>query len=104
MLEEVRGHRKHTALHFERGHIFRFKFFGGVAVGFPRINFRPAGKHIERSEIIFRPGMNGEMRFSDHNDSGNTVRIKGVKNNVHDAGFRMFGGLDHDGFDFMNIV
>ena len=104
VLQEVRGQGKHAALHFQRGHIFRFKFFGGVIVRLPWIDLGSTGEHIDRSEIIFGPGVNRQMRLRDHHDAGNAVRIEGVEDNVDNSGFRVLGRFDHDGFHFMHIV
>ena len=104
MLQQMRRHGKHAALHFDGGHVLGFKFFGGVRVGFPGIDFRAAGKHIEGSKIIFGPRMNRQMRFGDDHHAGDAVRIEGVKHHIHNPGFGVFGRFNHDGFNFMNIV
>jgi hypothetical protein len=44
------------------------------------------------------------MGFRDNDDAGNSVRIEGMENNVHDSRVRMLRGVDHNGLDFVNIV
>jgi hypothetical protein len=104
VLQKMRRKRKHAASHFHRGHIFGFKFLGGKVVRPPRIDFGAAGKYINGREIVFGPGVNSEMRFGNHDHAGDAVRIKGMKNDIHDSGLGHFGGLDHNGFHFVNIV
>jgi hypothetical protein len=104
MFQQMSRQREHAAFHFHRGHIFRFKSFGGEIIRFPGIDFRAARKNVDRRETVFGPGMNGEMRLGDHDDAGNSVRIKRVKNDVHNARFGVFGRLHHNGFHFMHII
>ena len=104
MLQKMRRQGQHAALHFDGGHVLGFKFFGGVVVGFPGIDFRPAGKHIQRRKIIFRPRVDRQVRFGDHDHTRDPVRIKRMEHDVDDPRLRVFGGFDHDGFDFMDIV
>jgi hypothetical protein len=93
-----------AALHFDGGHAFRFKFFGGEIIGLPRIDLCAAGENVERREIIFRPCVDREMRFGDHDDAGDSVGVKRVKHDIDDARLRVFGGFNHNGFDFMHII
>lgn len=98
------GQRENTTLHFNRGHIFGFKFFRRKVIGLPGIDLRAAGEDIERSKIIFGPGMDRQMRFRDDDHSGNSMRVKRVKDHIDNAGFGDFGRLDHHGFDFVDVV
>jgi hypothetical protein len=104
VLQEVRRKRQHAAFHFHRGHVFRLKFLGGKIVRPPWIYFGAARKDIDGSKIIFGPCVNRQMRFGNDDDAGNSVRIKGMENNIHDSGFGHFRRFNHDRFDFVHIV
>jgi hypothetical protein len=104
MFQQMTGQGKHAALHFDRGHIFRLKFLGGKRIRSPGINFGAARKNVEGSEIIFRPGMNRQMRLGNDDHAGDPVRVKRMEDDIHDPRMRMFGRFHHDGFNFMNIV
>ena len=100
----MRGKREHAAFHFQRGHIFGFKFFRRKIVGLPRIDFRPAREHIDRRKIIFGPGVDRQMRFGDHHHAGDPMRIKRVEDHVDNARFGHLGRFDHNFFNFVYIV
>lgn len=104
MLQQARRQRQDAALHFDRGHIFGLEFLGRVVIRAPGIDLGPTGKDIQRSKVIFGPGMNGQMRFGDHNDTGNPMRVECMKHNVDDTRLGHLRGLDHNGFHFMHIV
>jgi hypothetical protein len=104
VLQQAGGNWQNSTLHFNGGHIFCFKFFRRVIVSPPGIDFRPAGEDIHRRVIVFGPGMDGEMRFGNHDHAGDSVRVKGVEYRVNDPRPGVLGGIDHDGFHFMDIV
>jgi hypothetical protein len=104
VFQQVSGKRKHAAFHFHRGHIFSFKLLGSKIVRPPRIYFGAARKNIDRGETVFGPGVDGQMRFSNHHHARNAVWIKRVKHDIHDSRFGDFCRFDHDGFDFVYIV
>jgi len=100
----MRRQRQHSALHFHRGHVFGFKFLGGKIVRLPRIDFGAARKDIDRRKTEFRPRVDGQMRFGNHDHARDPVRIERMKDHIHDACFGRLGRIDHNGFDFMDIV
>lgn len=104
MLEEVSGDGQHAALHFNSGHIFGFELFRREIVSPPGIDLCSAGKNVDGRVIVLGPGVDREMRFGDHDDSGNSVRVKGMKNDIDDPCPRVLGGINHDRFDFMDII
>ena len=104
MLQLAGRNGEHAALHFDRGHILGFEFLDHKIVRAPGINFGATRIDIDRGVIVFGPGVDGEMRFGDDDDTGDAMRIKRVEDSIDDSGPGMFGGVHHDRFDFMHVV
>ena len=104
MLQHLGRQLQDPALHFQRRGVLGFKAFGHVVISAPRVDLRAAGVNVYGSKIVFRPRVNGQVRFGDDDDAGNAVRVKGMENDVHNVRMRVFGGIDHDGFDFVHVV
>jgi hypothetical protein len=104
VFQEMRGQRQHAAFHFQRGHVLGLKFLGGKIVRLPRIDFGAAGEHIDGGETVFGPGVDRQMRFGDHDNARDAVRIKGVEHHVDNPRFGDFGGFHHYRFDFVHII
>ena len=63
-----------------------------------KINGVPAGKNIHRRIIVFRPGVNGKVRFADNNNTAHPLRGEGVKTGLNNRSMRPPGGLKKDRF------
>ena len=104
MLEQLSRQLKNAALHFQRRGIFGLKAFGHVVISAPGVDLGSASVNIYGSEVVFGPGMDGQVRLGNHDHAGNAVRIERMEDHVHNVGMRVLGGIDHDGFDFMHVV
>lgn len=104
MLQHFGRQLKDAALHFHRRAILGLETLRHVIVRAPRVDFGAAGVNVDGSKIVFRPGVDREVRFGDDDDAGDAVRVEGVEHDVHDVRARMLGRVHHDAFNFMYIV
>jgi hypothetical protein len=98
----LRGSEK-PALELHRGHVLGLEMLREVVVGAPGVHLGAARVDVDRGEAEFRPGVDREVRFLDHDDAGDAVRVEIVEHDVDDGGLRIFRGADHDLFDFSDI-
>ena len=68
------------------------------------IEFTAAGKNIYGCKIMFRPGVDCDVGFSDDDYTTNPMRIKLVKRIRDDRGIAIFSGMDKCFPDLLRVV
>ncbi len=85
--------------HFDNRWIPAAKASGNILNRHLRPEDISAGKDINRRIPIFGPGVNGDVRFGNHDHAAHTERIEFMKGGVNDSGLAGIRRANQDIFD-----
>ncbi len=74
-----------------------------VFIGSPGVDLGAAGVNVDGSEIIFGPGVDGQMGLGNDDHAGNAVGAEIVEHHVHNVCLRVLGGAHHDLFNTAHV-
>jgi hypothetical protein len=84
--------------------VARYESIDDYFCGFFRHDSSATGENISRSIAIFRPGVNGKVRFSDDDDSADSLRAEPVKRLSQYCGAASDSGGNHDVPDGVEVI
>ena len=92
------GTGNEAALHFDHGRPLAAEAGGDIRNSSVRLDHFAAGEDVHSRVPVFRPGVNGEVRFRDDHDPADAKGVEFMKRDVDDRGPARASGSNQNVF------